>query len=467
MLNFDPELIFVRPIKIIDLDELARIREPVADDSTSSAISILSDKKKYSTREKITLSIDVLNDLDMSVPSTLSVSVTDYEQAVPAPNETTILSDFSIPSIQYPDTLDRNTRYRIQNGFDLKGVFVTSKNKPDQGMITLVQEDTNMDIVFTTEPDGNFFLPNLLFYDSVKLSYVAKTVKGKVGKAIFDTLTISPPVRTAKPLQIDIYKTDKPTRHHIPDFSDQARMLEEVTVKATRIENKKPSMAMADYVVTGDWIRERNFTDVLTSLQVKIPGLRIFIVNRNGFPSKVISLGSPSSFGGAKSVEPLVLIDQVVVNDLPGGVAEQIENLRPVEIESIEVSRFGGSAVYGARGGNGVISIKTSRGNSEGSSIGVTAYDKSMLKPFHAKGFSTTRKFRSPDYSDLEKSANLPDYRSTIYWNPALATDGKKPVEISFFAADLATRYRIVVEGVTRDGNAVRREKIITIEKLP
>ncbi|MBA4057748.1 MAG: hypothetical protein C0490_23740, partial [Marivirga sp.] len=152
--------------------------------------------------------------------------------------------------------------------------------------------------------------------------------------------------------------------------------------------------------------------------------------------------------------------------NLPGGPAAQIEMLRPSEIESIEVSKFGGSAAFGARGGNGVISIHTDKGNS-GTNAGINAYDKSMLKPFKMAGFSSSKKFKSPDYSDPYKNSNLPDYRSTIYWNPSISTDGTSPCEISFFAADLTTQYRIVVEGITSDGKAFKGEKIIRIQKSP
>jgi hypothetical protein len=34
---------------------------------------------------------------------------------------------------------------------------------------------------------------------------------------------------------------------------------------------------------------------------------------------------------------------------------------------------------------------------------------------------------------------------------------------VSFYAADIPTNYRIVVEGVTADGQAIRGEKIIVV----
>ena len=37
--------------------------------------------------------------------------------------------------------------------------------------------------------------------------------------------------------------------------------------------------------------------------------------------------------------------------------------------------------------------------------------------------------------------------------------------QISFYAADLPTQYRIVVEGITNDGRIVHGEKLVTVEE--
>lgn len=463
MLNFDPGYMFVKPIRILDSDELVRTKDYRPDDTVPDNIIIGTEKDQFDPREKITLNLDARDDLDNSTPANLSVSITDLKQAFPASNETSILSDFAMPAVTIPDTLSTTKRHLIQRGFDLSGRFVPSKKKPVQGMITLVQEDANMEFVYTTETDGSFVLPNLLLYDTAKLSIVGKSIRGKPGKVVLDSAIVLPPFRSANPLQVEIFKTDQPARYYIPDDTNDTRILEEVTISASRIETKKRSIVLADYEVTGDWIRESHITDVLRGIQMKIPGMRIIVAQDL---TKYIILGAPSGFGDIKSQEPLVLIDNIVVNDMFGGPAAQIDMLNPNEIENIEVTKYGNGASYGARGGNGIISIHTRRGTLN-ENTATRWYDKSMLQRVHKPGFSATKKFRSPDYSTPERMNAVPDYRSTIYWNPSVTTDGKKPTTVSFFAADLPTQYRIVVEGVTAAGRPVRGEKIVVIKKLP
>lgn len=54
-----------------------------------------------------------------------------------------------------------------------------------------------------------------------------------------------------------------------------------------------------------------------------------------------------------------------------------------------------------------------------------------------------------------------PDLRTTIYWNPRLQTDSLGNVDVSFYTADPANDYRVVLEGVTKDGELCRYEGLI------
>jgi hypothetical protein len=463
MLNFDPAYSFKKPIKILNLGEEARMKEYKPADSLNT-IEILSEKEQYEPREKITLIFDIQDEYGRSIAADLSASVTDLTHAVPASNEVNIANSFQMPTVLLPDTLDRKSRLLIQHGFDIKGKFTTTKRKQSKGLLRFVQQEANIEFVMSTEEDGSFYAPNLLIYDTAALSVVAQTVKGNPGTIEFDKNEIRPRNGIAQPLQIETYMPERPVRPYLPEFS-KARLLDVVTIERERIEKKSASLIVADFAVTGESIRESHAADVLSVLQMKVPGLRVIIRYVNGFPVKYLMLGGISSFGNMSTQEPLVLIDNIVVNDMIGGPAEQLERLNPAEIERVEVSKFANAAAYGARGGNGIISVHTGRTRlAERSALG--AYDKSLLQPVPVKGYSVVRKFIAPDYSTPEKNVAIPDSRTTVYWNPTIQKNDQ-PVVVSFFAADTPTRYRIVIEGVTDNGKAVRGEKVVTIGKQP
>ena len=64
--------------------------------------------------------------------------------------------------------------------------------------------------------------------------------------------------------------------------------------------------------------------------------------------------------------------------------------------------------------------------------------------------------FYSPKYDKGNKdNALIPDFRSTLYWNPSLQTDSSGECDFLFYSADKATTYKVVIEGLTEEGEMV------------
>lgn len=93
---------------------------------------------------------------------------------------------------------------------------------------------------------------------------------------------------------------------------------------------------------------------VLEDLLVgRVAGLRV--ETRPDGRREVIIRGRNTIYG---SNEPLYVVDGVPLFHSAGGLA----GLNPADIESIEVIKDGSAAMYGVRGANGVILIRTKRG---------------------------------------------------------------------------------------------------------
>ena len=61
--------------------------------------------------------------------------------------------------------------------------------------------------------------------------------------------------------------------------------------------------------------------------------------------------------------------------------------------------------------------------------------------------FKSAEAFFSPVYEN-GGSANLPDFRSTIYWNPSLHTDTSGNAVVEFYTSDLDGEFIISVQGM-------------------
>jgi hypothetical protein len=91
--------------------------------------------------------------------------------------------------------------------------------------------------------------------------------------------------------------------------------------------------------------------------------------------------------------------------------------------------------------------------------------ERGRFEELKVAGFSPVKKFRAPNYAVAHQSHSLPDYRATLYWNPTVSTETENIAEVSFYAADLSTQYRIVVEGITSEGLVVHGEKLISVNE--
>jgi hypothetical protein len=77
-------------------------------------------------------------------------------------------------------------------------------------------------------------------------------------------------------------------------------------------------------------------------------------------------------------------------------------------------------------------------------------------------GYSVVREFYTPDYENTNESDDKKDLRTTLYWNPSVTTSpDQDSVTITFFNNDVTNGFRVVIEGMDKDGRLTHIEKII------
>ncbi len=107
-------------------------------------------------------------------------------------------------------------------------------------------------------------------------------------------------------------------------------------------------------------------TNPLTQIAGKVPGAAIVSANGRPGAQPAVLLRGPNAISAAgRGQDPLYIVDGVILNGpLPA--------LNPQDIESVEVVKGAAAAsLYGARAGNGVISITTKSGKGLGGADGV------------------------------------------------------------------------------------------------
>lgn len=247
-------------------------------------------------------------------------------------------------------------------------------------------------------------------------------------------------------------------------------LLDEVVVVDKKIKKEAHTLHGApDVVVEMDETTE-NHSDVLSVLSGRVPGLTVYddgfttrirvagalndpLILLNDMPlnrqtplvtpSTTVNEGGTGGFGRGSGTTQAI-IDRIVNDNTSNTELYQfLGTLNPRELDRIEILKGPNAAIYGIRGGNGVIAIYTKKPESiplEG------------LNGQEYIGYYTAREFYVPKYDKENSLLEREDKRSTIYWNPGLKTDQNGKVVVRFFNTDIARSFNVVVEGMSPRG---------------
>ncbi|MCK9412809.1 MAG: SusC/RagA family TonB-linked outer membrane protein [Prolixibacteraceae bacterium] len=150
----------------------------------------------------------------------------------------------------------------------------------------------------------------------------------------------------------------------------------DVVVTALGLKREKKALGYSVGEVKGELLTETPQVNVLTSLQGKVPGVRISQMNGNVGSSVNIIIRGAKSLNNDN--QPLFVIDGVPVSNASNNIyngadmGNAISDLNPDDVESISVLKgASAAALYGSRAGNGVILITTRSGVKGKKGIGV------------------------------------------------------------------------------------------------
>ena len=235
-------------------------------------------------------------------------------------------------------------------------------------------------------------------------------------------------------------------------LKNQIVELEEVTVESSQIQ-KKPDIRAIQYgdnpdftlmVTPEEWV----FQNVFQLLRGRFPGVTVSgdVFSINPPPTVTIRGGAP---GGSQNRGALFLLDGMPVQTSMAAV------IMVPDIERIDLLRSMSKAmIFGPDGAGGVINIFTRRGNPQAETISKTPQiDRNAT--LNKTGFAPVRQFYTPPKYIENVGPRIPDFRSTIYWNPNIVTDNNGKAVVEFPLTDGKTQVEVRLEGLSVDGKPV------------
>ncbi|MFZ4725903.1 MAG: SusC/RagA family TonB-linked outer membrane protein, partial [Paludibacter sp.] len=175
------------------------------------------------------------------------------------------------------------------------------------------------------------------------------------------TLTVSS--TGYKNQEIEVYENEPTTIYLLEDLN----LLNTVVVTGY-VQTKKNAKSSSISEIKADQLKNIAGASFSEQLQGQAPGL--LVSNNSGTPgsSVFVRLRGTTSINAGN--DPLYVVDGVPINgktlqtiSIGGQTTSPISDINPADIESVEVLKdANATAVYGARGANGVILITTKRG---------------------------------------------------------------------------------------------------------
>jgi len=445
MRNFGDSTMYIKALPVLSYNQNIVWHE-VKYDSQSNQLQIDTDQPSYHPRQKAEIRISTLSRLGMPVKAQLSISVVDGAESVELwAHENVIPKSVTRPDVQHTGIYFDRIRYFMEPGITIQGVVRDPKGNPTEASLEIVDGNNEL-ISMKTNREGKFVLSGFNSRDSMDLAIMAFSKKGRQVESIEIIPRDIPPLITSiTTFPLKYRNANALQRIQNTIQFDDAIVLQEVVVKSTPVIKPVPFQTInygpPDQVVKGDLVRFAG-PNLLLGLKGRVPGLVVTQTDGGIF----IRLRGQKTLLGNN--EPLILVDGTPLPD-----AGSVSSIDPYSVDRVEIINRA-VPIYGSRGVGGMIAIYTKTGIEED-----TDYKKYIYK---IPGYDKSNVFYSPDYS--VQGSNSPDFRTTIYWKPDVITDENGNATVTFYTADLATRYRIVVEGITEQGELVRAVKYITVE---
>ena len=215
----------------------------------------------------------------------------------------------------------------VQQGKKVTGVVVDGTGEPVIGANVVVKGTTNGTI---TDFDGNYTIEGVSANDVLVVSYI-----GYLSQEI--------PVGNQSAINVTL--------------KEDTQTLDEVVVVGYGTMRKSDVTGSIGVAKGDDLTKNQNFS-ALDNLRGKVSGVNIFSNSSQPgvYSNRVIIRGTATINA---STDPLYVVDGVVMEDFA--------LVNPNDIESMEVLKdASATAIYGARGANGVIMVTTKRGKKDG-----------------------------------------------------------------------------------------------------
>lgn len=356
-----------------------------------------------------------------------------------------------IPKLKF----ERDTAFMTLSG-KAYGI-IPGQITPGTSIVLIVrQKDAQSKITAVPlKPDGSFIDPSIILFDTASVFYQFQKGKGLNDASVqFMTDRLPAPAISAPVANARNFWPDTSGSYRQWLLADEAndmanrlkvKTLENVTVRS---RGKTPAQLMDEKYTSGLFAGGDGYQFDLLSDPFASSSLNIF----NYLQGKVAGLQVNSSSNPPslqwRGGSPQLYLDEVATD------ADMVSSISVNDVAFIKV--FRPPFMGGFNGSNGAIAIYTRRGND------VKQEPGKGLSTNKVFGYTMIKEFYAPNYGSFKPGNDQRDVRTTLYWNPSLIlSPQKREAVLTFYNNDVSKAFRVVIEGMTRDGRLAHIEQIM------
>ncbi|GAA5225282.1 SusC/RagA family TonB-linked outer membrane protein [Membranihabitans marinus] len=274
----------------------------------------------------------------------------------------------------------------------IDGLVVDKRSVPLIGATVQVKEQPGLGAI--TDFEGRFSFGNVRASETLIISYIGYK-------------TIEVPINGRSNLTITL--------------EQNSELLDEVVIVGYGVQ-RKGSTTGAMSSVKAEEITKTPITNIAQGIQSRVSGVQI--TQNSSAPGGNISVRVRGTNSINGSSEPLYVIDGIQISN-GGGVTDvsPLSTINPNDIESVEILKdASATAIYGARGANGVVLISTKRGKNAPTKIQFDSYVgmqkiTKKLDVLNAKEFAKLENeiYPSTPYPDIDNLGQGSNWQNLIY----------------------------------------------------
>lgn len=353
--------------------------------------------------------------------------------------------------------------FPFETGITVKGKLTGANGKKavPNGKIDLITKAEDSTTILSTATvnannefavfDLNFRKGATVYYQGTNMNRQEALMHVNMYPSYFDTLTVAKGLaeidRYAAPAINDYWNTlleDK-----LRADSAQGKTLATVTVTGRRrspIDSLNRIYATEIFYNSDQTLpldTNAHYFDIWQFLNRSVPGIAINNTDtgKRVYFTRYAGLDVFSESGGSSVA--------FFLNEVPVSV-DIIDALNPDDVALVKVFKGNTAIILGAD--RGAIALYTRKGSS------TRDWRKRGFDAFKLSGYSVSREFYSPMHS---VASETPDKRPTLYWNPELTAGANGKAIISFYNDDVARKFKVVVQGIDKNGKLLNIEQMV------